>query len=927
MTTAAPYARLVGRDRAVAEILRTIESSAAPLVLVTGPAGIGRTAVLDAVAAAVEERGRRTVRVRAPSEERSQPAELTLRLASELGALGKTGRPADEARANGAASRRRHLAGLIAGADLAPVVASRAATMMATAVLGHGNVVAVLDDLQWIDLDSLAVLEPLLRQLSGTSVTCVAGLRRPAFSGAPAGGEIVVDRLVREGLATVVPLHTLDSAEVTAVAAAGLQARPTESLVAELVRVSAGIPGALVAAVDGYRAADAIRITDRHAYLVRGNTSPMLPERHPLFAPIHRLGPLAWSVAKAAAALHPLGPAVTALIGEAVGIGEHETRRVLHLLRAEGVLAYGRPTGTWRFPVPVLAAALTGRLGPYERRQLARIAVTAVWDGTAGCDDPDYVADQVAAAGRLVDPERAGAQLLTRAAENLLHDGHRAATWLRAAADLTTDRVRRAGVLFLHAAACCIHGDFAAGARSSTALLRDHPTDLPASMHQELQMIHVVALRGIGDTAALERIVSAPDGVPEHLVVTRAAALGLLDRWRDAHELLSATRSEWTTDDVSADLGQIFLSGSALWLGRPELFEKGLVTPNQWRLNHVDRHHLERVVSQARLLLVLGESGRAEGLLTEEGVPVEQLPLSDRSVLSSLRGHWKVALDQARQSIASGTALGYEPGHVVMHEWAATMLLAAGQPARARALLTAAQTAAPTMTHLLDAPAAALDRLLGAPEQARRRLTAGLRAASERGVVIGTESLLRQLADLAVERGDTGTARGHLAQLDRVAEAVGSGRPTLLALLVRATLDRDGGAAAEALRLARERDQPFELAATIHGLVRRGLAAPALLGEAYELLGGLGALLHRAWLRNLMREHDIVVPGRQETVVENQLLLAGLVTEGLSNRQLAAVLQASEKSVEGRLSRLFTRTGYRSRVELAAAMLTGEYSG
>jgi DNA-binding NarL/FixJ family response regulator len=60
-------------------------------------------------------------------------------------------------------------------------------------------------------------------------------------------------------------------------------------------------------------------------------------------------------------------------------------------------------------------------------------------------------------------------------------------------------------------------------------------------------------------------------------------------------------------------------------------------------------------------------------------------------------------------------------------------------------------------------------------------------------------------------------------------------------------------------------------------------------------------------------------------VAENERLLATLVTDGLTNRELATVLGASEKSVEGRLSRLFQRTGYRSRVELASAVLTGDY--
>jgi DNA-binding NarL/FixJ family response regulator len=76
-----------------------------------------------------------------------------------------------------------------------------------------------------------------------------------------------------------------------------------------------------------------------------------------------------------------------------------------------------------------------------------------------------------------------------------------------------------------------------------------------------------------------------------------------------------------------------------------------------------------------------------------------------------------------------------------------------------------------------------------------------------------------------------------------------------------------------------------------------------------------------------MRHYGVQVPGRQTTLAENERLLAVLVAEGLGNKQIATLLQTGEKSVEGRLSRLFQRTGYRSRVELATAILNGQYPG
>jgi DNA-binding NarL/FixJ family response regulator len=92
--------------------------------------------------------------------------------------------------------------------------------------------------------------------------------------------------------------------------------------------------------------------------------------------------------------------------------------------------------------------------------------------------------------------------------------------------------------------------------------------------------------------------------------------------------------------------------------------------------------------------------------------------------------------------------------------------------------------------------------------------------------------------------------------------------------------------------------------------------------RAYEMVEGLDALLCRSWLRTLMRDRGLAVPGRRQTLAENERLLAA---DGLTNKQLATVLQASEKSVESRLSRLFTRSGYQSRVELATVVHTGEY--
>jgi DNA-binding CsgD family transcriptional regulator len=135
----------------------------------------------------------------------------------------------------------------------------------------------------------------------------------------------------------------------------------------------------------------------------------------------------------------------------------------------------------------------------------------------------------------------------------------------------------------------------------------------------------------------------------------------------------------------------------------------------------------------------------------------------------------------------------------------------------------------------------------------------------------------------------------------------------------------DAAAAAECLRLARESGHAFEAACLGLQLARAGLTEPELLVDIYAFFGRVDALLARAWTRSAMAARGVPVPGRAVTKAENERLLGQLLTEGLTNRQIATLLGSSEKSVEGRLGRLFSRTGYRSRIELAAALLDGTY--
>jgi DNA-binding NarL/FixJ family response regulator len=336
------------------------------------------------------------------------------------------------------------------------------------------------------------------------------------------------------------------------------------------------------------------------------------------------------------------------------------------------------------------------------------------------------------------------------------------------------------------------------------------------------------------------------------------------------------------------------------------------------------RHRLDQVEAHATALLVTGDAHRAEQLLTDEGLTAAELPLYCRSMLAAARGDAAAAVDLARRSIVGAENRGYETRSAGMSASTVSMLVAQGELATARQLLDAVRATPPTLAHLLEFADAQLDRAFGDDDGARAKLLSCAANATERGLVVGMDLVWSELVDLALGRGDRAEAERGLAEL---AQLPPTSRTTMLTHLARATVDKDHDAALECERLVRDRAQPLEQAVVLERLVRHGGAEPRLLTEAYDLLGTLDAVLYRAWSRNLMREQGVPVPGRKETVAENERLLAMLAAGGLSNKQLAAALRTSDKSVEGRLSRLFIRTGYRSRIELSTAMLNGEYSG
>jgi DNA-binding CsgD family transcriptional regulator len=872
----------------VTGMLDDIVASVRPLVLLTGAAGTGKTTVLAQLSDRLLREGNRVTAARCTARGdllpiRFAPGESAVRLP----APDQVGAPF----------------GPVPGASGNPELARRAAAMIAA----HTGVL-LIDDAQWLDPDSLAVLHALVRG----KTRCVVATRTTA-----------VFRDLAD-LVEHVRLTPRSPRAVTREVIGILGATPEPALARRVRELSRGLPAAVRDSVEALRRNGSIQVMDRRAYLVRPHTPLSPPADNQLVAAVRDLGDDCWTAAKAVAVLAPLGPALPTLLAEVLRVTEADAHALLDRLRAAGVVHHG--AGSWRFVVPLVGAALFAALGPFERRQLSAAVVTAVWTGAATCADEDYLADRIADAGGLVDTDRALRELLRQAAAVPDDRAELAHRWLAAATDLAGTDQQRVLVLLMRTSICFTLGDYDQCLSGAQLLLGDYADQLPADTAQEVQAMATAALGSVGDHEALAELVAGQRrwaGGTE--VVTRALAAGQLDRWQEAAELLRDTEARWRAGNpTSAMLGELTRTMAELWTGAPDRFERSLAARRDWPLRAAHRHRLDQVESHVTALLVTGDAHRAERLLADEGMTADDLPLYCRSMLAAARGDAEAAVDLARRSTVGAENRGCETRSAGMSAGTVSVLVARGELATARQLLDAARATPPTLAHLLDFADAQLDRAFGDDDGARVKLLDCAAGATERGLAVGMDLVWSELADLALGRGDRADAERALAALEQL---MPTGRTVLLTLLARATVEKDHDAALECERLVRERAQPLEQAVVLERLVRHGGAEPRLLAEAYDLLGTLDAVLYRAWSRNLMREHGVPVPGRKETVAENERLLAMLAAGGLSNKQLAAALRTSDKSVEGRLSRLFIRTGYRSRIELSTAMLNGESIG
>jgi DNA-binding CsgD family transcriptional regulator len=150
-------------------------------------------------------------------------------------------------------------------------------------------------------------------------------------------------------------------------------------------------------------------------------------------------------------------------------------------------------------------------------------------------------------------------------------------------------------------------------------------------------------------------------------------------------------------------------------------------------------------------------------------------------------------------------------------------------------------------------------------------------------------------------------------------------------LLAAQAGDVDGALAAyeEALEWHAKAELPLDRARTLLALgatqrrMKRRREARATLEEAFALFERIGAALWAERARGELKR----ISGRAATpgaLTPAEERVAVLVAEGKTNKEVAAALYLSERTVEGHLSRVFAKLGVRHRAELAGALHPSE---
>jgi DNA-binding CsgD family transcriptional regulator/nucleoside-triphosphatase THEP1 len=934
---------LAGRDLELA-ILRRWQAEALAghgrLVVLTGPPGIGKTRLAEQLAGGARQAGQRVLWGRAVEERGAPPLWPWRRILDAVGG----------------ARERDALAGDPgrARADDLTAVKFRAAAAAADALTGAAqaaDLLVVLEDLHWADHASLFLLRELAAELPASRLLVVATCRDTA--GDP--WRAALGDLARLPGLQVLRLAPLGEAAVEEILrAAGVAAEPDVArlvharsegnplYVATLARVLAAQPGT---------APDA----DTVARIAGGSA-----EISQLVSSL--LGGLDVGPRDLLAAASVLGTEFGSELAASVRGADEDVPAALAAAEAAGLVTrrLNRP-GSWRFSHALIRDGIYASLGENQRVMLHGAAAAAV----------EPLARQA--------PERGGevAAHLLRAAPDrstLL----RAADWAAAAAAAATGALAfddaasylttaltaaeaagaseagRATLLIELATAEYRAGQLAASLRHAVAaadaaepagrpdLLADAALVVRGVGHHQV----AVTLLGLCGRALADPDCPAPRRA--RLLAQRASALAEIGDMESADaDSAAAMTAARATGDPAAELDAIRARAAALsaprhrteWLrlgartielaaatGQPIAAVLGRV----WRIDaSYQLMNLEAVDTEIALIAQLAESTR---------LPLARWHLlRQQASRAALAGHFATARDRSQEARQLAVRIQDVSGVGMSYAFTLTLAIIRGDATELQPDFFDALAEAPPIPVVRASQAWALFAT-GRADEARAVYETLRQLPADGDRDVRTLGSLIQLIDLIIAYRDTGTAQATYDLFRPLADqggTIGSGLVSLhgsvhwplgrLAALLGRTeqaLEHFASALAVNNRLGA---RPFVVVTRLDWAAT--LAARAIgddLAQALELARQAGAEARRLDMpgpasraERLSRELGQAI-GAANPLTRREREIAGLISDGLTNRAIADQLVLSERTVEGHVRSILAKLQLTNRTELAA---------
>jgi AAA ATPase domain len=351
---------------AIEDALASAQAGDGGVLVLRGPAGIGKSALLREAERLAAERGALVLRARAAPFEREFPYGVVRQLFEPVLARKDV---SGEQVFSGAAAGARGVLGSEPGEATVQDAsfASLHALYWLTVNLGsQAPVLVCVDDVGWCDEPSLRFLEFLVRRLEGMAVTVAVAYRPGELESSEPAGALVLDLLAR--VLTPAPLTEAALAEMLARALTEEEVDP--GFCAACHEATGGNPllvGELVRALqeEGVRprAAEVARVHGIGAIAI----GPTVRRRLGL------LGEHAEAVARAASVL---GDSVrTDDLADTAGISATELGELLAALVAAGIVQSGERVS---FVHPLVAEAVRASLSPSESARLHEQAVRSL---------------------------------------------------------------------------------------------------------------------------------------------------------------------------------------------------------------------------------------------------------------------------------------------------------------------------------------------------------------------------------------------------------------------------------------------------------------------------------------------------------------------------------------------------------------------